>query len=82
MQIFFSELCIDILAALNTNNNGSIDLTHNLRISSKSKHIDIAYHYIRDLAEKGIINLLHMANEENLADIYTKALPQAQFCSF
>ena len=81
LQNALSELRIDIPAALSTNNNGSIDLTHNPRISDKSKHIDIAYHHIRDLAEKGIINLLRVASEDNLADICTKALLRPQFRS-
>jgi len=81
LQNALSDLRIDIPAALSTDNNGSIDLTNNPRISDKSKHIDITYHHIRDLVEKGIINLLHVASEDNLADICTKALPRPQFCT-
>jgi len=58
-----------------------MNLTNNPRISDKSKHIDIAYHHIRDLVEKGDINLFHVASEDNLADICTKALPRPQFCN-
>jgi len=53
-----SELHIDIpAAALNADNNGSIDLTNNPRISDKSKHIDISYQHVRDRIETGKINL-------------------------
>jgi len=42
LQNALNELHIDIpAAALNTDNNGSIDLTNNPRISDKSKRIDI-----------------------------------------
>jgi len=80
LQNALKELRIDIPAALNTDNIGSIDLTNNPRISDKSKHIDIAYHHVRNLVQDGIINLLHVASQDNLADICTKALPRPQFC--
>jgi len=76
-----AELRLDseIPAALHTDNIGAIDLTSNPRISDKSKHIDIAYHHVRDLVENGMINVLHVPSEENLADICTKPLPRSRF---
>jgi len=69
LQNALGELRIDIPVALSTDKNGSIDLTNNPRISNKSKHIGIAYRHVRDLVERGIINLLHVTSNENLADI-------------
>jgi len=76
-----AELRLDseIPAALHTDNIGAIDLTSNPRISDKSKHIDIAYHHVRDLVENGTINVLHVPSEENLADICMKPLPWPRF---
>jgi len=76
-----AELCLysKILAVLHTDNIGAIDLTGNSCISDKSKHIDIAYYHIKDLLENGMINILHIPSEENLAHIYTKLLPQPRF---
>ena len=34
-------------------NRGALALTENPQLQERSKHIDIAYHYIRDLIEKG-----------------------------
>ena len=80
LQNALNELHIDIsAAALQTDNNGTIDLTNNPCISDKSKHIDIAYHHVRDLVETGKINLLHVPSKDNLANINTKALPSPQF---
>jgi len=83
LQNALAELRLDseIPAALHTDNIGAIDLTSNLHISDKSKHINIAYHHIRDLVENGIINLLHVPSEDNLADICTKPLPLPRFCT-
>jgi len=81
LQNALAELRLDsdIPAALNIDNIGAIKLTNNPRISDKSKHIDIAYHYVRDLVENGIINLLHVPSEDNLADICTNSLPWPRF---
>jgi len=80
LQNALNELHIDLSAtALHTDNNGTIDLTNNLRISNKSKYIDIVYYHVWDLVETGKINLLHVPSKDNLADINTKALPTPQF---
>jgi len=39
-----------------------------------SKHIDICYHYIRDLIENKQVKPYHIDKKENPADILTKAL--------
>jgi len=40
----------------------------------RSKHIDTRYHYIRDILQKGEIQMDYVSFEENPADIFTKAL--------
>src|SRR5437016_4070046 len=40
----------------------------------RSKHIDTRYHYIRDILQKGEIQVDYVSSEENPADIFTKAL--------
>ena len=64
-----------IPSALSTDGEGAVDLTQNPRISDRSKHIDIAYHHIRDLVETGKLVVLHVPGSDNLADICTKAMP-------
>ncbi|GJU65156.1 retrovirus-related pol polyprotein from transposon TNT 1-94 [Tanacetum coccineum] len=44
-----------------------------------SKHIDIRHHFIREQAEKGVVELYFMRIEYQLADIFTKALPRERF---
>nr|GEW58937.1 hypothetical protein [Tanacetum cinerariifolium] len=41
---------------------------------SKSKHIDIRYHFIKEHVENGVIELYFVNTEYQLADIFTKAL--------
>lgn len=46
---------------------------------SRSKHIDVKYHYIREKCVDGSIIMQYVKSEDNVADILTKALPTPQF---
>lgn len=59
-------------------NQLAIHLANNHRITSKSKHIAIHYHAVRELIGKRL-TLKHVPSANNLADICTKALPLPAF---
>ena len=40
----------------------------------RSKHIDVRFHFLRDLTKEGTIELIYCGTQEQLADIMTKAL--------
>nr|GFC16748.1 retrotransposon protein, putative, unclassified [Tanacetum cinerariifolium] len=42
---------------------------------SRTKHIDVCYHFIKEHVEKGTIELYFVKTDYQLADIFTKALP-------
>ncbi|GJX32636.1 retrovirus-related pol polyprotein from transposon TNT 1-94 [Tanacetum coccineum] len=44
------------------------------RYRTKSKHIDIRFHFIKEHVENGVIELYFVNTEYQLADIFTKAL--------
>ncbi|GKD84325.1 retrovirus-related pol polyprotein from transposon TNT 1-94 [Tanacetum coccineum] len=46
---------------------------------SRSKHIDIRHHFIREQVEKGVVELYFVRTEYQLAYIFTKALPRERF---
>nr|GFB20704.1 retrotransposon protein, putative, unclassified [Tanacetum cinerariifolium] len=46
---------------------------------SRSKHIDIRHHFIRDQVERGMVKLYFVTTDYQLADIFTKALPRQWF---
>ncbi|GKD35741.1 retrovirus-related pol polyprotein from transposon TNT 1-94 [Tanacetum coccineum] len=46
---------------------------------SRTKHINIRYHFIKEHVEKGIIELYFVGTEYQLADLFTKALPKERF---
>ncbi|GKD95639.1 hypothetical protein Tco_1379536, partial [Tanacetum coccineum] len=60
-------------------NRSAIALCCNNVQHSRSKHIDIRHHFIRDQVEKGVVELYFMTMDYNLANIFTKALPRERF---
>ncbi|GJT68414.1 retrovirus-related pol polyprotein from transposon TNT 1-94 [Tanacetum coccineum] len=46
---------------------------------SRTKHINIRYHFINEHVENGIIELYFVRTEYQLADLFTKALPKERF---
>lgn len=60
-------------------NHSAIALCCNNVQHSRTKHIDIRHHFIREQVEKGIVELYFVRTEFQLADIFTKALPREHF---
>ncbi|KAK2364020.1 putative mitochondrial protein [Trifolium repens] len=60
-------------------NMSAINISKNPVQHSKTKHIDIRHHYIRDLVENKVVTLEHVGTKEQVADIFTKALDAVQF---
>nr|GEW83281.1 hypothetical protein [Tanacetum cinerariifolium] len=46
---------------------------------SRSKHIDIRHHFIREQVERGVVELYFVLTDYQLVDIFTKVLPRQQF---
>ena len=60
-------------------NQSAIAMTKDARYHARTKHIDIRYHYIREEVESEHLTINYVPSEENVADIFTKALPRTQF---
>ena len=56
-------------------NQSVIFLATNPAVEQRTKHIDIRHHYIHEQVETKVIDLYHIAGEENLANLFTKPLP-------
>ena len=57
-------------------NTGAINISLNLVMHTKTKHIAIKYHYLRELVQDKIVRMEYVNTKEQLADIFTKALPR------
>ncbi|WVZ52287.1 hypothetical protein U9M48_003363 [Paspalum notatum var. saurae] len=51
-----------------------ISVAKNPVLHSRTKHIDVRFHFLRDHYEKGDIDLIHVVSANQLADIFTKPL--------
>ncbi|GKF22731.1 hypothetical protein Tco_0075053 [Tanacetum coccineum] len=60
-------------------NKSAIALCWNNVQHSRSKHIDVRYHFIKEQVENGVVELYFVRTEYQLADIFTKALPRERF---
>ncbi|GJZ50956.1 retrovirus-related pol polyprotein from transposon TNT 1-94 [Tanacetum coccineum] len=60
-------------------NKSAIALCCNNVQHSRSKHIDVRYHFIKEQVENGVVELYFVRTEYQLADIFTKALPRERF---
>jgi hypothetical protein len=57
-------------------NKANIDIAYIHKIGDRSKHIDVAYHLVREDVESGRMSRLQVESAGNLVDIYSTGLPQ------
>lgn len=77
-----SEFGINECAKLYCDNKSAILISTNYENTKRSKHIDIKYHYLKDLTQNKIITLEYVSTNENIADILTKPLGKIKFEKF
>ena len=61
------------------NNQSCVKLSNNPVFHDNSKHIEIKYHYIRDMVQTGAVKLQYVAMDENIADVLSKPLARVKF---
>ena len=75
-RLFDAEIDVtDILC----DNHSCIKLTKNPVFHYKSKHIEVRYHYILNIIQKGVANLKYVRTEEKVAYVLTKPLSHVKF---
>ena len=60
-------------------NTSAIEISKNPVFHSCTKHIHIRHHFMRDNVELGLISMGHVRTEDQIADIFTKALDRRPF---
>jgi hypothetical protein len=63
-------------------NQGSIFIASNPVTEKRSKHIDIRYHYVREVVNRGLAKIYFIDGDENPADLLTKNLGSVKFLKF
>ncbi|KAJ0580159.1 putative RNA-directed DNA polymerase [Helianthus annuus] len=63
-------------------NQSAIFLTQNPVAHKRTKHIDLDYHFLRELVNAGKLVTKFVPTKLQVADIFTKSLPSSQFTVF
>jgi hypothetical protein len=72
---FSSYKCVKIFC----DNSSTIKLSKNPIFHGRTKHIDVKFHFLRDLVKEGAVELIHCETREQVADILTKPLKLESF---
>ncbi|KAG8498673.1 hypothetical protein CXB51_004985 [Gossypium anomalum] len=76
----FSELNEDLqISTVFCDSQSAIFLTKDLMFHERTKHIDVRYHFVRDIIARGDIVVSKISTHENPADMMTKSLPITKF---
>ncbi|WVZ04917.1 hypothetical protein V8G54_018263 [Vigna mungo] len=84
LQGLLTELgFIQEMSILHSDSQSAIHLAKNSAFHSRTKHIDVRYHFIRSLLEDGVLTLRKILGSKNLADMLTKVvtIDKLKLCS-
>ena len=72
-ELFGKEMNILSIA---DDNQACIKMTKNPGYKGRAKHIDIKFHFVKDLVKEGKLQVYHVSSEKMLADGFTKPMPR------
>ena len=64
---------------IHCDNTSAISVSKNPVLHSRTIHIPIKYHFLREQVANKVVQLHYIPSKEQIADIFTKPLPTAQF---
>ena len=67
---------------LRADNQAAIKMASNASDSSRTKHIDITYHFLRHQVTARNIRMVYVSTDDNPADMFTKPLPAIKLDKF
>lgn len=67
------------MVMIKCDNTSTIKLSKNPVMHRRTKHIDVRYHYLRELVEKEVIQLEFCGTKQQMADVMTKPIKEETF---
>lgn len=75
MEFGYDQKTVEI----HCDSQSAIALSKNNVHHERTKHIDVKYHYIRDVISDGVVEVVKISTLKNPADIFTKVLAVSKF---
>jgi hypothetical protein len=70
---------VEQVVRIECNSQSAIFLVKNLTYHSKTKHIDVQYHFVRDMVEDKVVLLMKVDTLENVVDSLKKSVKTDKF---
>ena len=68
--------------AIFTDSHSAMAVARNPFFHARTKHIEVHYHYVRERFHAGEITLAYCPTQDNIADLFTKALSREKLEAF
>ena len=65
-----------------TDSHSALAVARNPIFHARTKHIEVHYHYVRERLPAGETSKAYVPTQDNLADLFTKALSREKFEAF
>ena len=72
---------VKIPIIVRVDNVGAIFMSENVITSSRTKHVDTRYHFVREFVEEGFVKIIFVRSEDNISDPFTKNTPSSIYRS-
>ena len=82
LEDFSSIFSYSLPTTLHCDNQGTIHLSKDSTFHGRTKHIDIHFHFIRQMVSQAHITLLYCPTDDMIADTFTKPLACFKFKKF
>ena len=84
LRLFLRELgqVQDSPSVVYEDNNAAIAIAHGKEQSKRSKHYQLKVHFLGEQHKRGVFSYVKVGTKEQLADVFTKALPRDDFTRY
>ncbi|MCO5564867.1 hypothetical protein L7F22_018535 [Adiantum nelumboides] len=84
LRLLMADLGVgqDIANTIYTDSQSALVVARNLVFHARTKHMEVYYHYVRERLSAGDISLAYVPTQDNLADLFTKALSREKLEAF